>query len=430
MSLATAMAIAPGLDARERDPGAERTLLDNLATWAIQFTPQVCLDPPAGLVLEIEASLRLFGGIAALRQRILEGCQQQGLSVQTAIAPTPLAARWLAQGKPGEILTDVQKLDAAVAALPIHVLDTEADVLSLLQSVGVHTLGQCQHLPRAGLARRGGRNIPQQLDRALGLTPDPRPSFQPSPQFHARQELMFPVKDTEALLFVARRLLLSLTGNLASQQAGVEYLDFTLEQEGGSRQTLHIRLGTLSRDEQRFLLLAREHLARITLTAPVQALALAAPESHSLPGNNRELFGDCTRAQEERSFLVERLRARLGTEAVLGLALHADHRPEMAWRRVIPGRGGANVSILPQRRPLWLLPEPAALPDTTDGPGPLLLLAGPERIASGWWDDPASGNPGGVERDYYLAQGAGQDLLWVYRDLQPPGRWYLHGVFS
>ena len=56
--------------------------------------------------------------------------------------------------------------------------------------------------------------------------------------------------------------------------------------------------------------------------------------------------------------------------------------------------------------------------------GPLKLLAGPERIESGWWDGED------MARDYFIARTADAALLWVYRERSPAGAWYLHGIFS
>jgi protein ImuB len=56
--------------------------------------------------------------------------------------------------------------------------------------------------------------------------------------------------------------------------------------------------------------------------------------------------------------------------------------------------------------------------------GPLSLIAGPERIESGWWDE------ADVKRDYFIAQTADLATLWVYRDRRQPGRWFLHGIFG
>jgi protein ImuB len=52
--------------------------------------------------------------------------------------------------------------------------------------------------------------------------------------------------------------------------------------------------------------------------------------------------------------------------------------------------------------------------------GPLKLLAGPERIESGWWD----GNE--VARDYFVAQTLEHELVWIYRARGAAGGWFLH----
>jgi protein ImuB len=76
-------------------------------------------------------------------------------------------------------------------------------------------------------------------------------------------------------------------------------------------------------------------------------------------------------------------------------------------------------------RPVWLLDEPALLPQQPvqllkDG---WILEQGPERIESGWWDG------SGVARDYYIARYAQGARLWIFRERQSK-RWYLHGMFA
>jgi protein ImuB len=74
---------------------------------------------------------------------------------------------------------------------------------------------------------------------------------------------------------------------------------------------------------------------------------------------------------------------------------------------------------------LWLLPEP--IPVQKDPlvrvPADLSLVAGPERIESGWWDG------ADAVRDYYVAEDAGGSCLWVFRELRE-GRWFVHGIFG
>jgi protein ImuB len=78
-------------------------------------------------------------------------------------------------------------------------------------------------------------------------------------------------------------------------------------------------------------------------------------------------------------------------------------------------------------RPFWLLPTPQPLDEIDAVPqrgGPLRLLAGPERIESGWWDG------ADVARDYFVALAPDRSLLWVYRSRRVPGGWFLHGLFA
>ena len=79
-------------------------------------------------------------------------------------------------------------------------------------------------------------------------------------------------------------------------------------------------------------------------------------------------------------------------------------------------------------RPLWMLAEPQPLVERGGLPcqdGHALRLArGPERIETGWWDGRD------VRRDYYVATGRGGVRLWIYRQRDRDGGWWLHGVFG
>nr|WP_242478688.1 DNA polymerase Y family protein [Rubrivivax gelatinosus] len=83
-------------------------------------------------------------------------------------------------------------------------------------------------------------------------------------------------------------------------------------------------------------------------------------------------------------------------------------------------------------RPVWLLDTPQPLPERQERPQwlgrPLRVLAGPERIESGWWDGALA------VRDYFVAQAEDGALVWVYRERLPAddaaGGWYLQGWFG
>jgi protein ImuB len=122
--------------------------------------------------------------------------------------------------------------------------------------------------------------------------------------------------------------------------------------------------------------------------------------------------------------LLDRLRARLGREAVRGIASVADHRPEHSWRWCDPGETGIGIPRID--RPLWLLSQPQPLQTQSGRPwldGPLDLGQERERIDTGWWDDQE------VRRDYFVATTRHGERLWIYRELEGLQGWFLHGLF-
>ena len=423
-SVAGALAVAPELQLRDRDPALEAATLDEFATWAGQFTPCVSLDPPDAVLLEVSASLRLFGGLDALARRIAEALAPLGLKAALATAPAPLAARWLARACPGTLMRASKGWSRSLDALPVDLLAEGASVskptLELLRGIGVRRIGDVARLPRDGLARRQASAVIDTLARARGEHPDPRPWFVPTERFESRIVLPASVESTEPLLFAAGRLFSGLTAWLAARHAALDRCRLYLEHEEVPETLLEIVTGRPGRDEARLALLAREHLAALTLPARVEALRLAAEAPVMLPARTEDLFGDPDVARDSATLLLDRLRARLGVDAVRTVLPVAEHRPERAWRPAEPGSRPARGASGAGPRPLWLMAEPRALRSMHA----FTLLSGPERIESGWWDG------GDVRRDYYVARAPDAALCWVFECLDPPGGWYVHGFFG
>jgi protein ImuB len=375
--------------------------LEPIAAWACQFTPKVSLEPPRELLLEVQGSLRLFGGVEPLRQKLAAGLAELGFAFSFAQALTPRAALWLARGE-----------GKALAALPVEVAGFDAE---FFRSIGISTIGALLELPREGLGQRCGARVLEELDRALGAAPEPRAFFAPPPRFDASLELPAEVAQAEGLLFGARRLLAHLEGLLAARHEGIRsFLLKLIHPEGGCTE-VQVGLASTTRHAERLAQVLRERLARLSLMEPVASIRLEARDFAPLPGTSRGMFGDPANEAEGWARLVERLRARLGHGAVCGLAAYPDHRPEHAWRRVEPGEWDPRESPVPGPRPLWLL-EPKKLNE-----GEFTALAGPERIESGWWDGDDA------KRDYFVARLPNGALAWIYREAQ---EWYLHGLFA
>ena len=436
-----ALALAPQLRIRARDAAAETESLLGIAAWAAQFTPSVALEFPDALLLEVSASLKLFGGLEKISAALRAGLLELGFAAALAAAPTARAAAWLARtvsprppGKPAPVtpsITTPEALRTAIAALPVSLLRGKADLPEALVNLGLATLGELLALPRDGLARRFGQSLLDQLDQAFGDLPDPRIFFAVPARFHAGIELPAEVTQAEALLFAGRRLLAQLSGFLTARSGGVQRFRFSLSHREGRGTDIDVGLVAPARDADHFALLLRERLGKLALREPVRSLSLHAEDIQPLAGANRSLLPDdkAAAAASEWPHLIERLRARLGTQAVHAIAVASEHRPENASCPVEhqgKQKGDKQLRFSFGERPFWLLDAPRALPEKNAVPqhndGPLTLLAGPERIESGWWDG------GDVKRDYFIARTPRDALVWVYRERQ--SGWYLHGIFS
>lgn len=425
MAVSAAYAFSPQLTEHPRNPATEGRALEATAAWAGQFTSAVSLAPPDALLLEIAGSLRLFGGMKPLLLRLQQEVGDLGYTAAITTAPTPSAAWLLARAGRDSIIVDPSQLESALAGLPLSLLQQPEDTIDSLALMGVHTVGECLQLPREGVARRFGQSLLDELDRAFGKLPDPRPTWSAPSRHKSRLVLPAPVKETEPLLFAANRLILELTGWLRMKQAGITRLKLVLHHEDRKPTVVILGFSVPSRDPRRILALLRERLSSLTLPNRVEAIVLESAEARPLDSRNLSLFPEDRLPEEERWLIIEHLRARLGSEAVYGIATYPDHRPELAWRCCEPGTGAAAGESA--QRPLWLLEEPRRLNSAGDAPVldvPLALITGPEQIESGWWDNHDA------TRDYFVATDGTDRRFWVFREREGTKGWFLQGVFA
>jgi len=410
-----AQALVTNLIVRDRELAAEQESLAGLAFWAGSFTPAVSLQPPDGLLIEIGSCLRLHRGFRNLIALMRSGLKEMGYSASLACSPTPHAAWLFALAGKEVAIRDPDRIEEVLGILSVRLLNQSQDTLESLEMVGANTLGDCMRFPRAGMARRFGQGLLDELDRALGLLPEVREFFVPPPSFERRLELPSQVHEAEALLFASRHLLLELEGYLGLRQAGVQEFELVCSHEDVPDTVLKVGFAEPTRALDRMLLLLRETLGRTRLSAPVHTIMLHASRIQDMELSNLDMFQDSA-GKGDANLLLERLRIRLGKDAVFNIAPAADHRPELAWRHCETGEESVSPSKL--QRPLWLLPKP--MPCQKER---LELKSGPERIESGWWDGMD------VVRDYYVAQGRNGSRLWVFHD-RSSGAWFVHGLFA
>ena len=387
---------------------------DFLAAWAYRYGSLVSRSLPSTLLLEVEASFKLFGPWPRLEARLRSDLSELGFRHRIVLAPNPWAARALANQHDGLAISQQVHLKNALGQLPIDASGLPHDVCESLNRMGLRTLQQVFALPRAALGKRVGADVLQQLDRLTGTLATPLPYFQPADVFEARIEFNYDVTSSQALLFPLRRLIDDLAVYLAGRDDGVQQFLLRLEHDRGPVTDVRIGLLAAERDPAMLFEFARGRLEPLTLSASVGAMQLIATELPPFVPAARDLFDARPQQAMPWQQLRERLRARLGDDAVHGLAVRADHRPERSWQIDVQTKS----SPLPLPRPGWLLKQPIPLRDHR-----LRILAGPERIESGWWE-------ADVRRDYYVVETSMGQRAWAYRPVGELGEFMLHGWFA
>lgn len=422
----------------QRAPASEAAMLARLCAWAWQFTPTIDSIAPDVLLLEVRGSLALFGGLRGLSSRLRRGLRELGMrGFSLAAAPTPLGATWLARARRTVEVDSLAALPAALAPLPIEVLQPSLKQLQNFYGIGVRTVGECCRLPRGGLARRFAPELLHVLDRALGKEPDPRAAFVPPERFTERLDLPWEVSRIQTLTIGMERLLHVLGGVLRARRAVLRTFCWVLHQHGGAAVTHRIELVAPSRDVAHLAQLTREYFARRRPSLPVLAIELAADDFETeCVSHTEDLFrcGPPDRYREEHwPQFLERLRARLGSAALKQIVALPDHRPERATCAIPIGTSppgsaaGDGRSGRRRPRPPWLLREPLPLSERDGRPllgGALTLDLERERIQGGWWEG------ADLARDYFVARDPGGTRWWIFRELGGRRGWYLHGVFD
>jgi protein ImuB len=437
-----ALMLAPQSQFQQRAPQLELEALHAVSMALLQFTPQLAQAEEDTLLLDVGASLRLFGGIRALCRQVAASLRTLGFTAVISCAPTARGAWLLARGHAGRALT-MEALVRRMDRLPSSLLSPARPYLSWLEGIGCMTLGEMRRLPRPGLQRRCGRALLDMLDDAHGERAEMHRWIAAPASFRAKLELFDRVENAEALLFGAHRLLQQLTGWLSAHQLAVERIHLLLEHERGKvarpPTLIEIVLAEPTWRDEHLVRLLKERLAKQALDAPVIGLCLEAPQVQPMAAPSDSLFPEPGGSKEDWQRLLELLTARLGPDNVLQAAPRADYRPEQAnaWvsvqEKIRPDYARAQLPPdmpgLP--RPAWLLAKPIALLMRDHRPyygSPLKIVSTGERIEAGWWGTMQT-------RDYFMAEGADHAHYWLYRersgnDGEASARWYLHGLFG
>jgi protein ImuB len=234
-------------------------------------------------------------------------------------------------------------------------------------------------------------------------------------RYERRYDFADPVQSLEGLLFPLRRVLQEFEGYLRGRDVAVQAVDIKLRHRDEVDTAFTLHTSAPIRDSARLFVLLRERLEHTPWKAAVTELKVAARDFHAPEILQGDFFDDSERLSAGWAALLDKLRARLGANAIRQIGLRDDHRPELAWC-VLDEPVSPSVTQPFPERPLWLIePTPVGKPGE--------ILGRPERIEAGW--------PSGTDtcRDYYIAVTSEGARWWLYRDATT-GEWFLQGLWG
>ncbi len=429
MTINAALAVCETLKSSNIDPVTQQDKLQELVTDSMQLSSRVSIAPPTSFLLEVAGSIRYFGSLELIQQKLAQSLKKKLSSTfNTVVSPVPAASLLLARSGYESIIHGLDELRSVSGDLPVNALPIDDKSLSQLDKIGVRVLRDLWRLPVNELARRFDADFVSYLEILLGKKQELLSPHHPAPRFNKRFSFMRDIKQNHRLLPHIDNLLNELIVFLRHYDFYTNHFLIYLEHRQRDTTVMNFFLRQPSRDKQYFLKLVETDLEQRQLPGPVIGLELLAEEFHEFHSKTRELFRHDPRSshdEEDIQGLLDQLRVRLGQENISHLSCCADHRPEYAGLLHQQPAGSSTIAI--RKRPLWLLPEPQLLRQKTNRlyyKGPVHICSGPERIETGWWDGQD------IRRDYYTAIDELAGGLWIYRDLKSESCWYLHGLFG
>ena len=461
-----------------------------LTRLAQEFSPRYELPRPDLVTIDVRGLDRLLGPPSVIGAEIARDAAARGLRVQVALAPAFTAAAVLVLARPGVTVVDAGTQAAALAPLPIGILNEIGDhedderrdrrdrrerdpkgisavsAVSALKQWGVRTLGELAALPAADLAARLGRGALAWQAVARGDDTRPLVPALPEERFDATLELEWPIEALESLSFVLTRLLEPLSTRLERRDRGAAVLHVVLRlgppAERGETYARRLELPTPMRDVRTLRTLALLDLEAHPPPGPIECVAVSIDPT---PGRvlQHTLFTRAQPTPEQLSTLLARLGALMGQDRIGAAATVDSYRPgafamrpyavehednqrrDRRDRFVQNSAGSANsaLNVVSSALRRCRQPVPARVIAEDDRPvrvttdrrgyagGSVVHAAGPWRTSGSWWAGGAGlPRPPGLpswNRDEWDVSLSDGGVYRIFRD-RDTDTWFIDGI--
>lgn len=407
-----------------------------LVAIAAEFSPRYEQHRTDLVSVDVRGLSRLFGTPRTIGAEMRREAAARGLRVHVAIAPSRMGALVLALARPGLTVVMPGGLAAALASIPLSLLeqlqedplpaaskaearlnaDDARAATAALKRWGLRTLGELAALPAADLSARLGRGGRRWQAIARGEDTRPLVPMQAEERFEGRLELEWPIEGAEPLSFVLTRLLEPLSTRLERRDRGAAVLHVALGLVTREVHACRLELPSPLRDVRALRTLA---LLDFEARPPAGAIDTVTVTIEPTPGRilQHALFARPHPTPEQLSTLLARLGALMGQDRVGAPTVVDSYRPgafamipfaidrppsrmspDSASARQAPPTSELSQATSSLRRcrqpiPARVVADPQLRPlrVTTDrrgfAGGAVLLSAGPWRTSGAWWEE-------------------------------------------
>jgi protein ImuB len=426
-----AQARCPGIVLRPRQPELEREAATALLATAFVVTAYVEATSPGVCTLGLE-QLAPSRHLPAL-QHALAQLAALGFAASAGLGATPLLALYAARhASTGEALAGDRGF---LAALPVMVAEPPAELISVLATWGIRTLGQLTALSKADVAQRLGRDGLALWERAAGETTRPLEVAAPARDFAAHFSCEHEMETLEPLLFILRRFVDRLAVELANAHQAALAIELALDLADDTRHTQSIRLPEPVTDPDTLFRALQTHLETVRTTAAISGVHLRL-DAGRIMVRQQGLFDGGLRDPHGFADTLARVTALVGAGQA-GRPVSLDtHRPDAfalcpppATLAPLPEGFTHPPRGLPLRRHRPPTPARVALADhrpaylwAAGEEGAVNAAAGPWIGSGDWWE--AGRRWHHEEWDVELAGGG------LYRLRRTADGWFIEGEYD
>lgn len=279
-------------------------------------------------VMDIAGTEKLFGPPETLAHNLLARVRSLGVTSRVAVSANFHAAVTLAKGMSQRAcVIPAGEEAAALAELPLAVLDLTEEQAEMFTLWGIRTLGMLAALPEKELIARMGQAGKTLRLMARGERPHLLQPAEPGFDLEERMELEAPVDVLDALMFVLNSMLEQLILRATARILALASVTISLTLEDRTTYSRTIQPALPANDRALWI-----RLLHLDLEAHPPQAAILAVALHAVPGSTAKvqqgLFSPQLPEPSRLDVTLARIRAFVGEEHVGCVVLEDTHCPD------------------------------------------------------------------------------------------------------